>query len=407
MLKTATKRMNLHEELYFERFDNPDDHIDTDKCIVKDVAILGKESGRGRDYTDHALDRAVELYEGAEIFCDHIEDNPNMKRSVTERFGFIKNARRVGDKVRGDIHYLESHPFSGRFVETVRRFPDEIGLSHDAIGAGSRKGGRKRELVEDLIAVRSVDIVRKPATNRNIFEDKDEDIMPQQLTVRRVFESLDRKDPMKRFMMVLKEQVESDEVAVMDAPVEGDASAPSSDESVKNAIREMIVAAFDDDSLDTKATLKKIRDILNAQDKLLGKKESSAPAEDSGGSESDSGGETPVQEGGSRDDQLLARLNVLENEGKVRRLLEDQKVTADADTVTALAKLDDESRDAMITRLKESAPQKGGSNDPDDDDDFLKARTGRYRTGSRLFEDEDVKVDTPKDAKSFARSVRS
>jgi hypothetical protein len=56
----------------------------------------------------------------------------------------------------------------------------------------------------------------------------------------------------------------SDEMAV-EAPEEEGTSA---DEQIKEAMRTAVLAAFDDESLDTKATLSKIRDILKAHEKI-------------------------------------------------------------------------------------------------------------------------------------------
>ena len=46
----------------------------------------------------------------------------------------------------------------------------------------------------------------------------------------------------------------------------------SADGQIKAAFRSAVIAAFDDESLDSKATLAKIKDVLNAYDKLTAKK---------------------------------------------------------------------------------------------------------------------------------------
>jgi hypothetical protein len=76
-----------------------------------------------------------------------------------------------GPCVRADLHYYESHPMAARLVEEAERGVGGMGLSHDARAAKERFDPAARRLViERLASVASVDLVRRPATNRNLWE---------------------------------------------------------------------------------------------------------------------------------------------------------------------------------------------------------------------------------------------
>lgn len=81
-------------------------------------------------------------------------------------------------------------------------------------------------------------------------------------------------DPVLAQLLELK-----DDGAAM--PVEVDAAA-GSDEQVKAAFRALVVAAFDDESLDVATTLVRIKEILKSYEKLTGRLDTEDPEVDQG-----------------------------------------------------------------------------------------------------------------------------
>ncbi len=114
---------------------------------------------------------------------------------------------------------------------------------------------------------------------------------------------------------------------------------PSGDDRVKAAFRAAVVTAFDDDSLDMKATLARIKEILAAHDKLAGGKQS--PPADS------STGETPES---YRIVELESRLALMESERNARVLLESAGVEAAEEFVEAVALLNSPAKQTAFVK---------------------------------------------------------
>lgn len=143
--------------------------VDRAAGIIRGVSILGRTSVNGREYSDTAMRDAARLYEGARVRINHPDRrNPYRERSLSEEFGTLKNVRLEGSRVKGDLHFVKSHPDAEWILERAERFPDKLGLSHNADGKSSRRGGR--EVVESLSRVVSVDLVNEPATTGGLFE---------------------------------------------------------------------------------------------------------------------------------------------------------------------------------------------------------------------------------------------
>ena len=96
------------------------------------------------------------------------------------------------------------------------------------------------------------------------------------MTVKKFFESL-YKDARRRALLremqdelgepVMQAEMPADEELAVDASVQ-----------MKDALRSMVMAAFDDESIDTPATIGKIKEIMKAQEKLLAGDEPAAEA---------------------------------------------------------------------------------------------------------------------------------
>ena len=124
-----------------------------------------------------------------------------------------------------------------------------------------------------------------------------------------------------------------------DMPVEAPEGS-GADGQIKAAFRSAVIAAFDDDSLDSKATLAKIKDILNAYDKLTAKAatKSDEPPADKSATESI--------------DDLKAKVLKLERRDAVRALASKENVRLrDVDLSAAVALESDAERTEFVKGL--------------------------------------------------------
>jgi hypothetical protein len=148
---------------------SPCARVDREAGVIRDVKILGYASANGRRYAPEAARRAIGLYEGIRVNVDHPPAaRPEAERSLASRFGVLKNVAAREDGLYGDLHYLRSHPLAEMAVEAAERMPEALGLSHNAEGRVSQSGNEA--IVEEIVRVRSVDLVADPATTRSLFE---------------------------------------------------------------------------------------------------------------------------------------------------------------------------------------------------------------------------------------------
>lgn len=158
------KKLLEHESGY--------DRVDRDAGIIYGVKVLGLVSRNGRRYRESAVAAATHCYEGAVVNIDHLKIDPNSRvnpeRSITDRWGVLRNVRMQEGGLYADLHFLKHHPMTEFLLEAAERFPETFGLSHDASGDERLIDG-VREVVE-IYRVNSVDVVSKPATNDGLFE---------------------------------------------------------------------------------------------------------------------------------------------------------------------------------------------------------------------------------------------
>lgn len=154
----------------------PQTKVDRDAGVIRNVKILGFQSKNGRDYSPAAVRKALAMYEGLGVNLNHRKptDRPSDRR-VEDHFGQLRSCKIVeNDGVYGDLHYLKSHSEAERICERAERFPDELGMSHDASGVTKPNRKTKRKTVESIDDVLSVDVVRYPATTEGLFESEDQ-----------------------------------------------------------------------------------------------------------------------------------------------------------------------------------------------------------------------------------------
>jgi hypothetical protein len=268
--------------------------IDEDGGVIFRVKVLGRfsrnnhglsEAENGTDYGP-SMRRAIAEYEGKKVKCNHPSDrtNPGKERPVEDTFGVLRNCVIESDEsgepaIWADLHCLTTHPMYPRVVEDVKKGLGVYGLSHNATSRRERFDRASRRLViEELATVRSVDLVDKPATNRNLWESE----RPMKSNLRDLIESRLPKwsGPRRKWARKL---LEDDAMA---APLgegadAGDAGAADPDDALKGGFDAACRAVLDGDmSADEK--IAKLRKLLKAHEKLTQDDEPEPPADDDG-----------------------------------------------------------------------------------------------------------------------------
>lgn len=307
--------------------------VDAEKGVIRNVKIIGHVSANGRRYAPEALTKAIGMYEGRQVNVNHAS-RPGESRSAYDRFGWLESVKSRPDGLYGDLQYLKTHSQAAPTVEAAQRNPRLFGLSHNARGVERRANGET--VIESIESVLSVDLVADPATVAGLHESR---------------------NPMKTTWKTLIEQHKATPQGVAlremaDAAGMGDAEAPAAstpDDAIKGGFKAAIHAVVDDDKLDMQAKLAKIKDILKAQDKLMG-----------GGKAEEKPAEKPAEE--SRQQQPASDdVKQLREEMAVRDLVEEAglkfaKPTARKAFVKSLVPLSAEERTALIEEQKTQAP---------------------------------------------------
>lgn len=163
-------------QLFEATFGNPSQRmgVDREKQVISGVKCLGRESKNGRLYSDQALEDARRFYEGIDVNLDHPPGDSQAERRMVDGFGVLRNVRTLAEGVFADLHYLGSHPMAEVIAERAEKFPGNFGMSHNATGRVREDPASGKLTVEGLEAVESVDIVRRPATNKGLFESESE-----------------------------------------------------------------------------------------------------------------------------------------------------------------------------------------------------------------------------------------
>lgn len=343
--------------------DGPALVIDRGGRVIERVRVLGRYSKNshdvagaenGTEYTPACMRGALPLYEGCEVLANHDTlggKTDGLKQRRTHRgveyvVGVLRNSRVEADAVWADLHYFDSHPVSARLLEDVERRLGVLGLSHDATSDPREDRvdpAARRLVVNRLTAVNSVDVVRRPATNRNLWEDQEHP--PVTTTLRRLLEARTLSAARARWRRRL---TEDDAMAPgLDAPIDAPADAcGDEDDALWSGFKAAIDKLFDkykSGDMDEKEVGKQVVEYLKAHDKLTAADEPDAPPAD----------ETPdpVKTEAVKD---VAKLS---HQIKVRDLFEELRVTPDRVLREAAEALPDL---AAARRLIERDKARGG-----------------------------------------------
>ena len=92
--------------------------------IIQNVSLLGAVSLNGRVYTREAMQDAVKLYDGVQVFANHpgFQDLTGTGgRKFEDLAGKILRTRLVGDRVRGDVHLIENEPIGDKLKQIAEQ----------------------------------------------------------------------------------------------------------------------------------------------------------------------------------------------------------------------------------------------------------------------------------------------
>lgn len=338
----------LEESILFEDAQGKALRVDREAGIVYGVKILGIESrytnGKvRRRYSRAALESAAKMYNGMGANTNHPDrKTPEASRAVQEKFAWFEDTEVRSDGTYGNVHCLLKHEFTPVFLEAAERNPRMFGFSHNAYGP-EEKGRDGIPVVVDIEQVNSIDCVERPATTRGLFESQEEEPEVKK-TFKQFIESMQASTEKKVLSLLLEE-----DPVMSEMPAPEMAAESSGEDQIKAAFKAAINAAFDDDKLDMKGKLAKMKTILKSYESITGEGgDKSKPASSSGGdSGSDSGGDSA-----KKMESMEAELKTLKEKDKVRSFMESQEVRPTEDRIAALLPLDEVRRKSLCADFK-------------------------------------------------------
>lgn len=369
-----SQRRTLTEAYTAGSPDEPALRVDAEAGVIHGVKVLGRFSRNshgvaaarnGTEYTLDAIRKAIPLYEGADVMTDHPARGEAGNRSVRDVFGKLRNVRLEGDDLRADLHYLRADPMASKVVEDVTRRLGVYGLSHNA-AAGTERIDRHagRLVIESIDLVRSVDLVRKPATNRNLWEstvadDTKPTPTPKTITFREVLESQGKRWSKGRKLWADRLLEMDDMSAAVAAPVAVEADVEP-DDALWSGFESAIMAVlgkYESEELDAAGALAKIKELLTTHEKLDADDEPDEPSDGTDAADED-------KTESVKPDADAIELAKLRREKAVRELCESLEYQPTKPQLTALVALESKAdRTALIEELK-AAPAKAGVRAP-------------------------------------------
>jgi hypothetical protein len=146
--------------------------IDEANKKIHRVAILSSISKNNRLYLDSALESLVQIIKQnpTKSFIDHAPSG----QSVLNLLGEFTNPQKQGGTVFADLTVFSSSRGCDLLFDIAKNHSSLAGFSIMAKGA-FREGldDNNREVVEKIVALRSIDLVCEPAAVSGVFESKE------------------------------------------------------------------------------------------------------------------------------------------------------------------------------------------------------------------------------------------
>ena len=150
----------------FLEFEMSNAQIDEETGKIRGVKFLGLNSRNGRRYEGSGVRKAVDLYDGRNIYLGH-PDNPESERKFDDWLGVSEDPW-WDNGVWGNVQLRTKSPRYPEVIEAARNFSLSLGCSHVAEGGSRFEGGL--EIIDEITAVHSIDLVMNPATTNGLFE---------------------------------------------------------------------------------------------------------------------------------------------------------------------------------------------------------------------------------------------
>lgn len=150
--------------------------LDRDERVIRGTVLITAESVNGpggkRTYTEKALRQIAAMAEGLPAFVNHVPAAEAFKpRDVKDLIGRHKGVRydAAHQRVVSDLHVLEHQaPWVFALAEDMA---DVVGNS--LVSRGLVRAEGDAEIVEEIVAVRSGDLVSDPGATRGLFEHRE------------------------------------------------------------------------------------------------------------------------------------------------------------------------------------------------------------------------------------------
>lgn len=149
--------------------------FDKETNSISNVCMLKQESLNNRFYSEKALSSLVKLGKEAPVksFIDHAMWEG---QSVLKLLGEFSNLRKHKGAVYGDLSILEKSEAKEMIFDIAENAPHLAGFSISARGEFEEEPDNKgREVVKELVAIRSCDLVGEPATTNSLWEQQNKD----------------------------------------------------------------------------------------------------------------------------------------------------------------------------------------------------------------------------------------
>ena len=165
----------------WEYVNSPQPHgrIDRRRGVISGVKILGLTSRNNRRYPLETLAEAIPLYQNAKVNLNHPDGNPTEPRRYQDRFGMVRNVRVVENEgLFADFHFNPKHLYAEQLLWDAENAPENVGFSHNIEAEVVQESDM--QIVQKILAVRSVDLVADPATTQGLFESCEQSNKQQQ-----------------------------------------------------------------------------------------------------------------------------------------------------------------------------------------------------------------------------------
>ncbi len=139
--------------------------VDASSGIVYGVSLISEGPALGHDLMVDATTLS-QIESACHAFRNGVKVKLEHSGGISDIVGTVKNIRRDGAKLVGDLHLLETAPLRAYVLELADKAPDTFGLSVNFHGTADGIFAR-------CSRIRSVDLVADPAANPDgLFEEK-------------------------------------------------------------------------------------------------------------------------------------------------------------------------------------------------------------------------------------------